>query len=122
MPPDFSEIQDFMENYGRNSSSWWHQRVLVEFVVAAKTNQKPLKKELFFDCIKVRIQEKLEDHFPVNLPVAEGIYQEWVTAFDDMYSNRQKEFWFLAIKSVQFVRAKIHHAQMMAAPPTVRSG
>lgn len=118
--PDFNDILDCTENW-RSVSGTWRQFDLKHVVCLAQEKVAPARRGLFFTCVNYQVKELLFS-FGLNADLGFAIYQAWILHFFEMYDTREKDFYWLSIRSFEFIREKVNFNQDVERPNNVVSG
>lgn len=112
LPPDPSNVMDGMEVWGRNVSPLWHHQVMNYMMNLFETKRRNSQAVVFFDCVKFEVENVLADNFMGNDNGHVSVSEQWAVFFGDLYQCREKDFYFLAVRSLQFICSQIrmHHA------------
>lgn len=124
LTPDMDEVMECMDCWGRNVNHVWYEltlNVLEEYLLRDEGVKREL---LFLHVILIRIRGVVNRY---DFPVAtkEGLINEWMEFYGNLYDYTTKDFYELALRSFQFIRAKITHLNSVAttliAPTLVTS-
>lgn len=109
LPPDYDEVMDIMDWWGRTISPKWHGTILEVFYFDLSDKKNKVNREsLFKQCISERVVEMLEV-LTINAWVVPWIYQRWSYFFDETYNKETRDFFGCCVKSIRFVRDNIEH-------------
>ena len=110
-PPVLEELVYRMENWGRGVSVSWYRQVMKLLSFNIEFGFPDSLENLYYECIEKRLDELIwRSGLSTHLQLV--IHGKAIMHYHHMYRSETGEFYWLAIKSMQFVGALIQEALM----------
>jgi hypothetical protein len=122
LPPDFCDVIDCMEYWGRMICPRWEQDVLSLMWDVLRprglVGVEIKRSDLFYDCIMLLLERKL-GAYPFINKVA--VLQEWQNFFYEVLMLTTSDYFKCATESIWFVEARINNwIQVLQTPPMMQ--
>lgn len=113
LPPDYCDVIDCMEWWGRNVNCNWEQRTLASFKEwldpSNGYDKSPERKELFFYVIIELVKIKLD--YQYNWSEFKGqVMEQWMDEYKEWYKETN-EFFTLSVRTIHYINDKMETNQ-----------
>lgn len=110
LTPQMDQVMDWMDSWGRGISSVWYDHVVDLFCLHLEEETFISNEILLKEVVYLHMEKMVWDHFLAGDDLGHYILDEWHAYFNQVFHHSTKDFFYLATKSIFFVRAKIEHA------------
>ena len=107
VPPEMEKVIDCVCLWGSTVDRWWYHQVMKHLHHMLKTGIWIPEHILFWNCINYRVRNMLRFNWAPAADI-QKTHDDWCIWFDMTCTLIEGDYFYLAVTSFQWIRARIH--------------